>query len=116
MMILYSESMYPDDVLYSRHVPVVKPSGASTATFPTPAVPMRASVQPANVDQADASGRTYTTLVYSIYTPTTPAAVADDKIEYTDRAGIFHVLAVEGPTTQRGIGGVTWLTQCVETK
>jgi hypothetical protein len=103
--------MYPDDVIFFRHVPTTGPQGASKRTFPDAGEDLRASVQPGDVNRIDAQGRVYTTEGYKVYTPSDPQAKADDKFEWRGR-----VLAVVGPTIVRGIGGVSWQTECVETR
>ncbi len=110
-MIPFSPLMYPDDVIFFRSVPATGDQGASRRTFPAPGIPLKASVQSKSVDRTDTKGRVTTVTVHSVRTPTDPQAEADDKFEWLGRT-----LTVEAGTLPKGIGNVTWLTNCLETK
>ncbi len=110
-MIPFWSGMFPDDVILFRHVAVTGSQGASRRTFPTPGIPLKASVVSSKVDRADAEGRVTTMTMHTILTTSDPQAKADDKIEWLGRN-----LAVEGATIPKGFGDVIWITTCVETK
>lgn len=112
MMEEFDPEMYrPEEVVFYRQVPATSSQGGPRRTFPEAGEDMVASVQSQMVDRSDAQGRVYTTLGYSVYTPTDPRAQAGDKFEWRGRT-----LVAEGPTDPKGIGGVTWLTRCTETR
>lgn len=116
MMIPFATVMYVEPVEFFRNVPTTRPQGASQRHFDPAGVEMMASVQPAELNLQDSQGRWYVVQGYRVYTEASPGAVADDKFEWRDRHGTPHSLAVQGPSTQGGIGGVTWVTECVETR
>ena len=106
----FSSRMYRDDVVFYKADRDISGMGHDRPTYDNdPGTPMRASVQSEKPDQAEVSGRAYTTLNYAVYTPTDPQAGPDDKFEWRGRT-----LIVEGATDTKGIGGVTWKTQCME--
>ncbi len=109
-MIPFSRLMYPDDVVFFRAAPSVSGPGASRRTFPDPGIPLKASVQSKSVDRTDTQGRVFTVTTHAVRTPENPLAKADDKFEWLGRT-----LTVEGAAIPKGIGNVTWLTNCLET-
>lgn len=109
-MIPFSPLMYSDDLVYFRSVPATGGQGASRRTFPTPGIPLKASVQSKSVDRTDRDGRVVTVTIHVVRTAADPQAVADDKFEWLGRT-----LTVVATTLPKGIGNVTWLTNCLET-
>ena len=109
-MIPFSPLMYPDEVVFFRSVPSTGGQGASRRTFPTLGIPLKASVQSKSVDRTDRDGRVTTVTLHVVRTATDPQAKADDKFEWLGRT-----LTVEAGTLPKGIGNVTWLTNCLET-
>jgi hypothetical protein len=110
-MVPFSLTMYPDDILIYRSDPVTNDEGDAKRVFPNPGEPSMASVQPKAMQRTSADGRTQSVVVYQIATPTNIAVKTDDRIVWLDRK-----LTVEVATMPRGIGRVTFRTQCLEEK
>ncbi|MEJ7637590.1 MAG: hypothetical protein WKF75_06255 [Singulisphaera sp.] len=53
-MVPFHPLMYPDDVVFFRHLPITGSQGASRRTFPTPSIPLKAFVSSKGVDRTDA--------------------------------------------------------------
>lgn len=115
MMEPFDDEMYPDEVIYFRSTPLTGAMGGSKRTFPDPGTTFMASVQMGQPARTDANGRTYAATPTVVYTSENPHARADDKFEWTDKGGVLRILPVESATKSRGIGDVTWATQCKET-
>jgi hypothetical protein len=116
-MIPFSQEMFPDEVVYFRHVPATSGQGGSRRTFPTEGVTMRASVQKYVDKRSEAEGRSYTEVDHTVRTTDNPHAVAGDMFHYTPRGESEpHVLAVQGHSEPGGIGDVIWITPCLETR
>lgn len=110
-MIPFSPLMYPDDLVFFRSVPSTGGQGASRRTFPNPGIPLKASVQSKSVDRTDRDSRVASVTIHVVWTATDLQAKADDKFVWLGRT-----LTVEAGTLPKGIGNVTWLTNCLETQ
>lgn len=110
-MIPMHPSMYPDDILVFRSTPATDEEGDAKRTFPLIGEAHKASVQSKQVDRVQRDGRTVTTIVHALATPTDVNLRADDKVVWLGRN-----LTVEAGTIPKGLGDVTWRTVCVESK
>lgn len=110
-MIPMHPSMYPDDILVYRSVPVTDDEGDARRTFPDSPEPHKASVQSKTVDRILKDGRTQTMVIHDVATPTDVALKTDDKVVWLGRK-----LTVEVGTIPKGLGDITWRTRCVESK
>jgi hypothetical protein len=110
-MIPMSPLMYPDDVLVYRSETVTDNEGDSKRVLSVTPEPHKASVQPKAMTRTFSDGRSGTVVVYQIATPTNVALAPDDQIVWLSRK-----LVVEVATMPRGIGRITFRTQCLESK
>lgn len=111
----FSRFLYRDCIRIRRRV-LVESEGSDVVAYPDEPEPAElANVQTETERRIDPDSRRVTTAtMYLVYTRTNRSLRPDDQIEYEDRSGANHTLTVIAASMPRGIGDVSYLTQCIE--